>query len=355
MDKAKKMRLLKTLLIVVAVQVVSAVSGSATTSSRTDVVWLKNGDRITCSVKELDRGKLRVITDHMGTVYIDWAHVRSIEAAKTFEVELESGEKYYGDLAPGSDQNKLAVQTGDTSEDLTLDKVVNVTEIRRGFFKRLNGSIDFGFNFQKTNQDVNYSFTGEATHRTRRNQSELVFRSILSNRNDAPRAFRNVLDATYTHSLGTRWHVMGIGKLEQNDELGLDLRTNLGATMGRQIFQTNQSRLLVTGGLTTNREQYILDPEPHDSLEAIIVTSYDFFIHGDLGADLSTNLSVFPSLTESGRYRLEFDAAYRHEIVVDFFVSFSGWYSYDSQAPVSVAESVSQDDYGIVTSLGWMF
>lgn len=355
MDKAKKKRLLRTLLIVVAVQVVSAVSGSAKTSSRTDIVWLKNGDRITCSVKELDRGKLRVITDHMGTVYIDWAHVRSIEAAKTFEVELESGEKYYGDLAPGSDQNKLAVQTGDTSEDLTLDKVVNVTEIRRGFFKRLNGSIDFGFNFQKTNQDVNYSFTGEATHRTRRNQAELGYRSILSNRNDAPRAFRNVLDATYTHSLGTRWHVMGIGKLEQNDELGLDLRTNLGATMGRQIFQTNQSRLLVTGGLTTNREQYILDPEPHDSLEAIIVTSYDFFIHGDLGADLSTNLSVFPSLTESGRYRLEFDAAYRHEIVVDFFVSFSGWYSYDSQAPVSVAESVSQDDYGIVTSLGWMF
>ena len=85
------------------------------------------------------------------------------------------------------------------------------------------------------------------------------------------------------------------------------------------------------------------------------MTSYDFFIHGDLGADLSTTLSFYPSLTESGRYRLELDARYRHEIVLDFFVSFSGWYSFDSQAPVSFDEVVRQDDYGVVTSLGWMF
>lgn len=337
------------------IAVLTFLGASPAWAARTDVVHLKNGDRVTCNVKELDRGKLRVTTDHMGTIYIDWFHIQSIEAARTYEVELESGEKYYGDLAPGSDESKLAVQAGDTGNDVTLAKIVHVTEIKRGFFERLDGSIDFGMNFQKTDQDVNYSFTGEVTHRTKNNEAGLDYRSIFSNRDGVARAFRNVLDATYTHFLKGRWHAMGLGKAEQNDELGLDLRTNLGATVGRQVFQTNQSRLSVTGGLNANREQYILDPEHHTSLEAIIMTSYDFFIHGDLGADLSTTLTVLPSLTEDGRYRLELDARYRHEIVMDLFVSFSGWYSFDNQAPVSVEETFRQTDYGLVTSVGWMF
>lgn len=328
---------------------------SAATVVRNDVVRLTNGDRITCTVKELDRGMLRVTTDHMGTIYIDWTHVESIEAAKTYEVELESGEKYYGDLAPGSDGSKLAVTAGDTENDLALAKIVQLTEIKRSFVERLDGSIDFGANFQKTEQDVNYSLSGEVTHRTKKNVAGLDYRSVLSSRNDVPRALRNVLGASYTHFLGERWHVMGLGRAEQNDELGLDLRTTLGAAFGRQIIQTNRSRLSVTGGLNGNREQYFLDPEPQNSLEAIIMTSFDFFIHGDLGADLSTTLTLLPSLTEDGRYRLELDARYRHEIVMDLFVSFSGWYSFDNQAPITLDESVRQTDYGLVTSLGWMF
>ena len=66
-------------------------------------------------------------------------------------------------------------------------------------------------------------------------------------------------------------------------------------------------------------------------------------------------ITVFPSLTESGRYRAEFRFRYEQEIVTDFIIALSGWYSYDSRAPVGSAGTVSQDDYGLVTSLGWEF
>ena len=108
-------------------------------------------------------------------------------------------------------------------------------------------------------------------------------------------------------------------------------------------------------GLTTNREQYVLDPEATTSLEGMITTSYDFFVHGDLGADISAHLTLLPSLTESGRYRVELDVSYRHEIVLDLYISFSGWYSFDNKAPVTSDTTVKQDDYGLVTSLGWKF
>ena len=38
---------------------------------KTDVVRLKNGDRITGEIKELERGKLTVKTDSMGTLSIE--------------------------------------------------------------------------------------------------------------------------------------------------------------------------------------------------------------------------------------------------------------------------------------------
>ena len=228
-------------------------------------------------------------------------------------------------------------------------------EIKSGFFQRIDGNIDFGFNYQKANRSLNYSLGATANYRTKRNQTDLSYTSILSSRDSSPRAFRNVLNASYTHFLKRRWQALGFGQLEQNDELGLDLRANLGGGVGRYILQSNRTILSALGGLTTNREQYITDPEVRNSLEAFAGISYDYFIHGDLGADITTTFTVFPSLTESGRVRAEFRFRYKQEIVTDFIIALSGWYSYDSRAPVGSAGTVSQDDYGLVTSLGWEF
>lgn len=324
-------------------------------ASRSDVVILKNGDRITCSVKELNRGKLKITTDHMGTIYVDWLHVHSIEASKTYEIKLADGSRYYGSLVPGSAESSLAVRGADATDELVVPEIVRVIEIKSGFLKRLDGSVDFGFNFQKTNSDVNYSLRGDVSYRAKTSDTALDYRSILSYRSDVPRTFRNVLNVTHTRYFAHRWQATGLGKVEQNDELGLDLRTNLGAVFGRRLIQTNRSFLSVMAGLTTNREQYVLDPEATTSLEGMITTSYDFFVHGDLGADISAHLTLLPSLTESGRYRVELDVSYRHEIVLDLYISFSGWYSFDNKAPVTSDTTVKQDDYGLVTSLGWKF
>ena len=47
---------------------------------KTDIVVLKNGNTITCEIKRLSRGKLRVKTDDMGTVDIEWDKIESVTA-----------------------------------------------------------------------------------------------------------------------------------------------------------------------------------------------------------------------------------------------------------------------------------
>jgi len=61
---------------------------------------------------------------------------------------------------------------------------------------------------------------------------------------------------------------------------------------------------------------------------------------------------LFPSLTESGRYRTDSSVSLRREIVSDFFLDLSFYYTYDSDPPDALAET---SDYGVVTSLGYSF
>ena len=65
---------------------------------KTDIVSLKNGDRVTGEIKELQRGKLTVKTNSMGTVSIEWKDVIDVESPYEFSVELEDGALYFGPI-----------------------------------------------------------------------------------------------------------------------------------------------------------------------------------------------------------------------------------------------------------------
>src|SRR5262245_48847762 len=67
-------------------------------AARTDVVTLKNGDRLTGEIRQLERGKLTYKTDDLGTVSIEWDKVTSLQSIHLFEVELQTGQKYFGNL-----------------------------------------------------------------------------------------------------------------------------------------------------------------------------------------------------------------------------------------------------------------
>ena len=66
--------------------------------------------------------------------------------------------------------------------------------------------------------------------------------------------------------------------------------------------------------------------------------------------DFSVNVTLYPSITDSGRFRSDTDIRLSWEIVEDLFVGFSGWASTDNKA-----ESDKKVDYGITTELGWEY
>jgi|SRR6185295_12524299 len=79
-------------------------------ASADDEVKLKNGDRLTGTVKGLAGGKLILETTHSGPLKIDWAQVVSVKTDKPIKVKLVTGETLEGKLSPGA-EGRLKIET----------------------------------------------------------------------------------------------------------------------------------------------------------------------------------------------------------------------------------------------------
>ena len=85
-------------------------AASASARDKTDVIVLKNGDRVTGEILELEYGLLRLATDDMGTVSIEWSAIASIDSQYAFDVQRAGGRQYAGVIATSEDGEELVIR-----------------------------------------------------------------------------------------------------------------------------------------------------------------------------------------------------------------------------------------------------
>ena len=72
------------------------------TRQKTDVIYMKNGDRITCEIKKLEFAHLTVKAPYAkNTFTLDWAEVERVESPQSFVVETQAGVYYTGTIRTG--------------------------------------------------------------------------------------------------------------------------------------------------------------------------------------------------------------------------------------------------------------
>jgi hypothetical protein len=320
-------------------------------AAKSDVVVLRNGDRITCEVKILQRGKLQVKTDDMGTVDIEWDKIREITANGLFEVEDTRGRLFFGSLRPGPGDSELDIVGLARTTTLGLPAVVRVQEIKTSFWKRLSGSLDAGFSYTSSSRLAQFNLDSRLTFRRPTFQLELRASSIVTRQPDAPQTQRGSADFGYVRFRENRQTVFGLVSLEQNRELGYDLRAGLRGGWGRYLVRSQGNELLAGIGLNANREVPV-EGDPTENLEALIVLNWANFAYSTPKTDVEIGLLVFPSLTSWGRWRFELDARIKRELFKDFFVSAKGYDSFDSDPATAGA---SRNDWGVTFGLGYSF
>jgi hypothetical protein len=330
-------------------------SSNSLVAQRTDIVVLLNGDHITGEVEELSRGRLNFNTDDVGRLFVEWEKAASVTSDRFFEVELESGERLFGSLAPGDVDQQLRITQDTVSRVLDMQEVVAIFPIEASFWSRIDGFIELAFTFAKANTAATYNLRGDTNYRVENAVTKLRFESYLQSQEDADATTRNNISLEYERLLAKRWSVITLARVEQNEQLSLDIRGSLGAAAGRMWVHTNVVNLGTWAGLLGNRERFF-ESDATTNLEGIAALRFEWFTFTGNETDLSSNLTVFPGLTDFGRVRLNFDTRFERDLFLDFYLSLNGRYQLDSRpAVVADDEEPNKSDFSFDIALGWDF
>lgn len=326
---------------------------------KTDVLIMKNGDRMTCEIKGLNSGVLYVSVDYIdGTASVNWSKVARLESTQLFIVKTEDGSAYTGALktaeTAGGRPVKIQVVEGPRQEvEIERRQIVRMVETSEKFLQRFSGDVTWGIIYSKGNESTQYSLASDTAYLRERWNAQANFSSTLSSSTGSSASVRNSLGLNALHLLPwNNWFYGGIGDLLQSSEQGINLQSTLGGGIGRYLKNSNRANISILGGAawqTTNYERSIVPQGTQNLATALIGTDVRFFSFSK--TKLITTANLFPALSKSGRVRFNMNASYYVKLFSNLSWNLSFYGNWDNRPPPGFSGS----DYGTSSGLSWTF
>jgi putative salt-induced outer membrane protein YdiY len=325
--------------------------------SKDDVVVMKNGDKFTGEIKNLQYGELVFKSSYMkDSVHLDWKEVESLQSKDTYIVSLSNGERVTGFISregtPADNDKCFKITDIGTAVEVTPAEVIAIGQQEGNFWNQLTGSIDYGFGFASGNNSTNSSLSADIAFRTAKNTVKLATSSQFDSQSNAQNTNRFTFDSQYGRMLNEKWLAGGLFSLLKSNQQDLVLRSTYGGVFGRRLVQTDKTSLNALAGMAYTHESYVPQPgtEPiHNNAESLFGITFSTFRFKTL--NLNSQTLFFPSLSDPGRFRLSTQSNLRIELARNFYWNFQLYENYDSRPPTDARKN----DLGITTSLGWTF
>jgi hypothetical protein len=176
---------------------------------------------------------------------------------------------------------------------------------------------------------------------------------VQSNQEGTASTKRTEVNLSANYQLEKSFYVGSSLDFLSNTEQLLNLRTT--ATVGLGYYFARTTHMYWSGmvGVSFNGENYADSPEmpgvsnDRQSYEGMISTELNLFDVGDIS--LFFNSTWYPSITLSGRQRLDLTFDIKYNLPYDFYISAGTSVNYDNQ-PV---DGATDSDYVLQTGFGW--
>jgi hypothetical protein len=287
----------------------------------------------------------------MGTLQIEWGNIVQVTAPEFFEVEDMEGSLYFGALRPARPTAPLEVVSDWGESELLLGRVARVQLVKSSFWNRFRGSIDAGAGYTSATELLQVDFDAELRYTRPRFEAKATADGVLTQQPEAEDTQRSSFTASYMRIFPGRHRVFGQGTVEQNQELGYDLRSGVVAGWAYMLARTQRNELLSGAGLGLNREKPV---EGESTTNVELVGGFDWanFAYDFPNTDIRVTAFGFLGLSHWGRFRLEASASLRREVFSDFYVGVKGYESYDSEPATAGAQ---KNDWGLSLTVGYAF
>ncbi len=322
-------------------------------AQKTDTLYLFNGDRVIGEVKELRFEILTFSTKAAGTIRVKWHYVTGLKSDKLYEITMEDGSVYYGSLDSSSIDNNIFQLIPGLKQSFDLHEITVLVPIKRTFKSRIDGNVDLGFSYTKASDVRNLNLGFTLKYRAHDNLFQINYELINTlTGSDGQTARKQDLRTFYDKYFSHKWIFRSYATFEQNSELGLESRFNLGPALGYHFVASGKSDIVFLGGPQYSYETPLDDEPVRHNLEGRFTGTVKFFRVIDPELDIFFSVSYIPSFNIPGRYRTTTDANAKIELLSNLFLKITFYQTFDSDP---VAEAAANDDYGVTTTFSYSF
>lgn len=251
-------------------------------SAVADEVRLKNGDRITGKVVSMQKKELIMDTTYAGKLTIDWSEVSNLTSEKSITVRVEGNVSLEG-KAESTEAGKMKLKQKKVMEPATvfLSDITGINPtpeppVRIG--ARVNAGL--GMTDGNTNNQSIY-FDGQFTARTQKNKVSILGEYNREESDGNTTANHMLGSLKYDHFFYDKWYGYAKTSAEKDDFKDLNLRTDIGAGPGYQIFESDLLNLGLEGGLSYVNEDFI-NAEDNKYLAGRWAFDYDQYFYAKL-------------------------------------------------------------------------
>ena len=333
-------------------------------------------------------GKLALNTDYAGVIKIKWREVEQIDSRYVYEVRLDDGERLYGRFAKTEEKSVLTFKVRGGQRQLDLEDIVEIRSIEEQLADQLDLKVTSTIYADPNATTVSLSTSG--TYDTRGGRTGFSGR-IDDNKtkavNEAGDTVENTLNSSTFTLYREFWRSRGTAQsyrvlnavYSSNDSLGVDHRFSMGVGLGRYFIQELCHELAVSTGIQGVQERTFSCDEPglgdgingepidcvnlkngdgdliDNAAEMFFNMQWHLYSFASRDMDISMVGNAYPSLSEWGDIRGDFNLMLSWELFPSFYWSINARTEFDSSADQRGQLKIDTTDYTITTGITWSY
>ena len=314
-----------------------------------DSLVLKNGNTIVGEIKSLESGVLIMETDYSESDFsIKWDAIKEIFSKNRFLITTIDGRRLNGSFQSTGDGTKVRIETDEGGQlETSFEEIVSLIGVKSDFWSRASASIDLGLSLTKANSLRQFAVRSDVGYLADRWQLNFFYDDLRSDQDDVEQTRRTEWGPSFKYFLKKDWFLNTSLNFLSNTEQAIDFRTTAKVGAGKDLIHTSKTILGLGAGLSYNNESFTNDAESRSSMEGYLGLEANLLDRENFS--LTSGLFVYPSFTESGRWRSDLSLDTRYDLPLNLYIKMGGTLNYDNQPAISGNET----DYVFMLSVGW--
>ncbi|MDQ7986467.1 DUF481 domain-containing protein [Pseudomonas sp. G34] len=288
--------------------------GVAATPLMADTVWMKNGDRLTGTIKVLDGGKLLLETDYGGSIPLDWKKIATLDSDRELLVKENEITGERAKSLQAAEAGKVTLANGDAPKTVELASIKQIMKPRplvEDFMWK--GNVDVAMDYKRAESDTDdydVDVKTQARHGKWRHNATLDYNREL--RNDVVSTDNWGTEYALDRFLDEQWFWQGRLEYKRDKIEDLERERTIGTGPGYQFWDNELGAFSVAGLL--NRSDYQYANGEKDNFYAISMRwDYNRYLVGKTFELFSTG-EVGKPLANAADYALDAEVGLRYKV-----------------------------------------